>query len=168
MKILTRAIRTRAGYPNFDAMLQEVEKTIEAEVKPQLLSYFTRIVADWEHVVEFRARKRITSEGISVYVWPTGPNAKYWIWVSGGTKAHTIVPRTVGIPLKFRTGYRPKTDTGYKYRGPGTSIGPWVSATSVEHPGIRPREFERHIARFYQPKFRKLMEAALRRGAREL
>lgn len=170
-KILFRQIKARAGYPNFDAMLREVEKTIEARVKPELLVAFNEIVADWEHHVDFRARKLLTAEGISVYVWPTGPNAKFWIWVSGGTKAHTIVSEAVGVPLRFRTDYHPKTQPirgGVRYGGPGISIGPWVAKESVEHPGIKPREFEKHIARLYMPKFRKHMEAALRRGAKKL
>ena len=167
-KVLFRAIRTRSGYPAWPNMVKELEKTIDNTVKPELLTYFTRVTALWDHEVDFRARKRITSKGITLYVFPTGPNKMLWIWTSSGTKPHIIKPKGLGYPLRFRTGYKPRTGRGYRYRGPGKSVGPWVSTYEVHHPGTKPREFEKDIKRFYQPKFRKHMEAALRRGTRKL
>jgi hypothetical protein len=167
-KVLFRAIRTRSGYPNFGNMTKEVERTIDAVVKPRLLTYFTRITDLWEHKVDFQARKTVRPEGITLYVYPTGPNKKLWLWTSRGTKPHIIKPKAAGYPLQFRTDYKPRTRPGYRYRGPGKAVGPWVSAYEVHHPGTKPREFEKHIRRFYQPKFRKEMENALRRGARKL
>jgi len=167
-KVLFRAIRTRSGYPQWTNMQKEVERTIEGTVKPELLTYFTRVTDLWKHKVTFQARKRITAQGITLYVYPTGPNKDLWTWTTLGTKPHVIVPKRAGYPLRFRTGYKPRTGRGYRYRGPGKAVGPWVAAYRVQHPGTKPREFEKHIRRFYQPKFRKIMEAALRRGARRL
>jgi hypothetical protein len=166
-KVLFRAIRTRSGYPNFANMQKEVEKTIDGTVKPQLLTYFTRITDLWKHKVAFQARKRITAQGITLYVYPTGPNKDLWTWITKGTRKRDIVPRTKPY-LRFRLGYKPRTGRGYKYRGPGKAIGPWVTVKKVKGHKIKPREFEKHIRRFYQPKFRKIMENALRRGARRL
>jgi hypothetical protein len=149
-------------------MVKELEKTIDSIVKEELLSYFLRIVADWKHQPEFKVRKVITADGITIYVYPAGQYKDLWLWVSGGTRSHTIMPKTAGYPLAFRTDYRPRTRPGYKYRGPGESVGPYVKAKVVEHPGIKPRLFEKHIARFYRPKYRKHLEAALRRGAARL
>jgi len=134
-------------------MRREVEKTIDGTVKPELLTYFTRITNLWKHKVAFQARKRITAQGITLYVYPTGPNKMLWVW---------------SFPLRYRKGYKPRTGRGYRYRGPGKATGPWRSRHQVEHPGIKAREFEKHIKRFYQPKFRRHMENALRRGARRL
>lgn len=167
-RVLFRAIRTRSGYPNFTNMTREVERTIDRDVKPELLTYFTRITDLWDHKVTFQARKRITPKGITLYVFPTGSNKDLWIWTSGGTKPHDIVPKGPGYPLRFRTGYKPRTGRGYRYRGPGKSVGPWVSTYQVKHPGTKAREFEKHIKRFYTPKFRRHMENALRRGVRKL
>lgn len=167
-KVLFRAIRTRSGYPAWPNMIKEIEKTIDNTVKPELLTYFTRITDLWDHKVDFQARKRITSQGITLYVFPTGPNKDLWIWTSGGTKPHDIAPKGPGYPLRFRTGYKPRTGRGYRYRGPGKSVGPWVSTYKVKHPGTKAREFEKHIKRFYTPKYRRHMENALRRGARKL
>ena len=167
-KILFRAIRTRSGYPAWPNMMKEAEKVIDNIVKLELLTYFTRITDLWDHQVTFQARKRVTDEGITLYVYPTGPNKDLWIWTSGGTKPHVIVPKAAGYPLRFRTGYKPRTGRGYRYRGPGKSVGPWVFTYEVKHPGTKAREFEKHIKRFYTPKFRRHMENALRRGARKL
>jgi len=149
-------------------MVKEVEKTIDNTVKPELLTYFTRITDLWDHPVTFQARKRITSQGITLYVFPTGPNKDLWLWTTSGTRPHVIVPKAAGYPLRFRTGYKPRTGRGYRYRGPGKSVGPWVSTYKVQHPGTKAREFEKHIKRFYTPKYHRHMENALRRGARRL
>lgn len=167
-KILFREIRTRSSYPNFGNMVREVERTIDTVVKPELLDYFTRITKLWKHQVDFQARKQITAQGITLYVYPTGPHKMLWVWTSEGTRPHTIVPKAAGYPLRFRTRYQPRTKPGYKYRGPGKAVGPWVAAYRVQHPGTKPREFEKHIKRFYQPKFKRHMENALQRGARRL
>jgi len=194
-KILFRPIRTRLGYPNFANVMKEVEKTFDDKVKPELRSYFTRITKLWDHPVRFEARKKVTSRSISLYVGPTGTNAKFearkkvtsrsislyvgptgtnaklWIWITLGTKGPYKIPKRPkppGFPLRFRTDYKPRTGRGYRYRGPGKAVGPWVSKHQVEHPGIKPREFEKHIKRFYTPKFHAHMRNALRRGARTL
>jgi hypothetical protein len=170
-KLFARVVRTRSGYPQWHNIKREVERTIDSKVKPEVLSYFTRITDLWEHEVGFQARKRVTAEFIRLYVYPTGPNKKIWIFVSGGTRGPYPIPkqpRPRGYPLRFRTGYKPKTGRGYRYRGPGKATGPWRSAHQVMHPGIKAREFEKHIIRFYKPKFRRHIENAMRRGMRRL
>jgi hypothetical protein len=171
MKIFARAIRTRSGYPNWRNIKREVEKTMDHKDKPELLDYFTRITDLWEHEVTFQARKRITEKEVSLYVYPTGENKMLWIWVSGGTKGPYPIPkqpRPRGSPLRFRTEYKPRTGRGYRYKGPGKAVGPWRSAHQVMHPGIKSREFEKHIIRFYKKKFLKHVENAMRRGIRRL
>jgi len=151
--------------------MKEVEKTFDRHVKPELRSYFTRITKLWDHPVRFEARKKVTSKSISLYVGPTGTNAKLWIWITLGTKGPYLIPKQPkpsGFPLRYRKGYQPRTKPGYKYRGPGKAVGPWRSAHQVKHPGIKPREFEKHIKRFYTPKFHARMRNALRRGVRRL
>jgi len=151
--------------------MKEVEKTFDDKVKPELRSYFTRITELWDHPVRFEARKRVTSKSISLYIGPTGTNAKLWTWITLGTKGPYLIPKQPkppGFPLRFRRDYKPRTGRGYRYRGPGKAIGPWVSKHQVEHPGIKAREFEKHIKRFYTPKFHGHMRNAIRRGVRRL
>jgi len=166
-----RAIHTRPGYPKWPNLMRRVEITFDARVKPELLSYFTRITNLWDHKVDWRTQKRVTDTYISLYVYPAGPNRKLWVWITLGTKGPYLIPKQAkppGFPLRFRIGYKPRTGRGYRYRGPGKAVGPWVSKHQVEHPGIKPRHFEKHIKRFYEPKFRRHMENAIRQGVRKL
>ena len=78
-RIAFQEIKPKAGFPDFDAYVRELERTLEDRIKPELLSAFDEIVADWEHKVEFRARKVITTEGVAVYVYPIGANKEIWL-----------------------------------------------------------------------------------------
>ena len=166
MQILFRQIRARAKHPNWSGIAKELEKTLDAEVKPRLLEYGERVVANWEHKPQFKARKRITRGGISVYVYPAGENKKYWIWTSRGTRPHPIEPKKASV-LAFPSVYTPKTKPrGPSYGGPGTSSGPMIYARHVDHPGTKPRHFEEAWARWTKTWFRREMENAIRRGVR--
>jgi len=92
-RIAFEEISPRRGYPDFDAYIQELEKAFANKIKPELLKLFELQVARWKHKVDFRAVKRITPLEVSVYVYPTGPNKEIWLWVSGGTRAYTIIPK---------------------------------------------------------------------------
>jgi hypothetical protein len=160
---------TKIKTPNWQAFRNEIAKTLDSEVKPELIAYFDRIVAPWKNKPEFQARKFIRNDSYSVYVYPTGENADIWRYVSKGTRPHVIKPKGPGYPLKFKWGgpgsYKARTNMSGGYKGPGKMIGgkivkPW----KVNHPGNKPRNFEKHIARWYGPKFRRTMDAAVRRG----
>ncbi len=166
MRILLRRVKGRKKHPNWSGIVKEVERTLDAKVKPQLLEYPKKVVANWKHKPDFKAMKRVTKDAISVYVYPTGPNKDYWIWTSRGTRPHIIRPKKAKI-LAFPSVYKPKTTPrGPGYRGPGVSSGPTVFAKEVKHPGTKPRHFEEAWERYAQARFRKEMENAMRRGAR--
>ena len=167
MRVLIRQVRGRKKHPNWSGIVAEVAATLESEVKPRLLVYPRKVVANWEHKPEFKSRKTITQDYVAVDVFPAGPNKKYWIWTSRGTKPHIIKPKRKGYPLRFPTGYAPKTSPrGPSYGGPGTSSGPEVTAMVVHHPGTKPRHFEEAWKRYALKWFRKTVENAMRRGAR--
>lgn len=151
----------------YSKVRKEVERAVDAELKPHLLQYFERIVSRWENEPEFKARKKVTAREISLYVYPAGPSKPIWEYVSGGTRPHTIVPRRKKL-LAFQAGtYKPKTSRGGHYKGAGKVIGGKLAfAKKVKHPGSKAREFEKHIARWAKPKSRKIIENALRRGLR--
>jgi len=172
-RIYFRQIKGRARTPNWDLAIKEVEHEIDNRVKPDLLEYFNRIVAHWsdEHRPAFKAMKKITKQGISIYVFPAGPNAKIWKWVSvTGTKIHDITIK-VAQWLIFRWdgkgSYKARTSAGGHYGGPGQATGRMRKFKKVTHPGFEPRGFEVHIARWYAPKFYKYIENAFRRGIRK-
>ena len=146
---------------------KEVEKAIDQEVKPRILGYAEKIVANWEHKPEFKARKLVSRSGIILYVYPTGPNKQYWIWTSRGTRSHKIRPKTAKM-LVFPSVYTPKTTPrGPSYGGPGTSSGDTVFAAEVDHPGTKPRHFEEAWARWAKKPSQREIENAMRRGARK-
>jgi len=166
MQILFRAIRARGKHPAWVEIAKEIERTLDTRVKPRMLEYPRKVVASWEHKPDFKARKRVTRTGISLYVYPTGENAKYWQWTSRGTKPHIIEPKRAAA-LRFPSLYQPKTTPrGPGYKGSGKSSGPIVFALKVHHPGTKARKFEEAWARYNKKWFRKEMENAIRRGAR--
>lgn len=149
----------------------EIGRAMDDEVKPDLLAYLNRIVADWEHQPTFKATKHVTATMVSVDVKPTGENADIWRYVTKGTPPHTIKPK-VAKALRFEWGgpgsYKPRTTTAGGYHGPGQVVGGKpVSFKVVHHPGTKARNFEKHIARWYAPKFRQIMRAAVQRGMRK-
>ena len=166
MRVLVRQVRGRKEHPNWQGIVKEVEKTIDAVVKPRVLNYATRVVANWAHKPAFKARKSVSRGGIIVYVYPSGENAKYWIWTSRGTKPHKIRPRRAKV-LAFPSVYIPKTTPrGPSYGGPGTSSGPTRFAQEVDHPGTKARHFEEAWARWARTWYKREIDNAMRRGAR--
>lgn len=171
-QVLFRQIK--AKIPNWQAFYAEIERTINAEVKPELTGWFDKIVADWKNRPSFKAVSKTTQDWISVYVYPVGVNAKIWKYVSGGTRGPYPIPKPGNKrakTLRFRWGgygsYKARTTPQGGYKGPGKATGKMQSFKRVRHPGIKARNFERHIARWYQKRFRQTMKNAVARGLRK-
>jgi len=167
-QVLFRPIKAQP--PNWQAFYDEIARTMDAEVKPALLAYFEKVVKSWANAPEFKAKKKITRTEMSVSVTPAGTNADIWRYVSGGTRPHIIRPKGK-YPLRFQWGgygsYKARTSTSGGYRGPGRVIGgEQVRFMQVNHPGNKARNFERHIARWYAPVFRRTMKNAMARAMR--
>ncbi len=168
-KVLFRQFRTRKI--NLSDFRQEVEATIERKTKPELLSEFGKVVDDWQHKPEFRARKVINTKGLTVYVFASGENASIWKYVSLGTRPHPIFPRRARVLKECRRrpgSYKPKTWPRGNYGGPGVATGDVVYRYHVNHPGNAPRDFEGAIGEKYAPIFRRDMENAIRRAIRRI
>ena len=172
-QIVVREIRSRGRHPNWDAIQQEVVAAAKAQVVPALIEYHERIVTRWraEHQPGFASRVSITPNRISIYVFPDRSNPKgrqIWEWLREGTRPHIIEPKKAGYPLRFQTGYKPFTNTTGGYKGPGKAFGPVAFAKKVRHPGIKPRRFDKWIARWYKASKRwpRDIENAFRRGVR--
>ena len=174
MQILLRPVRGRKKHPNWTGIAKEIERTLDSVVKPRLLDYPRRIVASWSNKPDFKARKRVTRDAISVYVYPAGPHKDIWQWVSRGTglygpkkRKYPIRPKKKGGVLAFPESYTPKTTVrGPGYKGSGKSSGPTIFAKEVMHPGIKGRHFEEAWGRWAKTWYRREMENAMRRGAR--
>lgn len=172
-QVLWRQVRSRGLLPEWDVAIQEVGNTMDKEIKPDVLSYFNRIVAPWkeENRPSFKAIKRITRRFVSLYVSPRGPGKKIWEWVSiTGTREHDI-PVKDAKWLRFIWGgpgsYKARTTRSGGYKGPGMPTGTWRKRKIVRHPGFEPRNFETWIGRWYKRPYRRKIENAFRRGIRK-
>ena len=168
-QVLFRTIKARPA--NWQAFYDEIAKTMDAEVAPELTSYFERVTKSWINQPKFASKFRISRRSATVDVFPIGINANIWKYVSKGTRPHVITPKGQGYPLRFKWGgkgsYKPRTTTSGGYKGPGKVVrGKTVRFVRVNHPGNKARNFERHIARWYAPQFRRTMKNAVARGMR--
>lgn len=156
----------------WQAFHDELARTLDAEVKPALLAYFEKVTKAWRNRQTFKAIRHITQSEVSVDVKPVGENAKIWRYVSQGTKGPYPIPKSPRpYNLKFLWGgygsYKARTTTSGGYNGPGRVVGGKIHRPKqVSHPGIKARNFEQHIARWYKPKFRQTMKNAVARGMR--
>lgn len=138
-----------------DAIKDELDD-LRLEVKAE----FEDVVNDWEHAPDFRATTYVNQASIWITVSPTGPNAQIWRWVDEGTKPHVIMPRGRG-PLRFRTGYWPRTWGAVAHYGNGQATGPFVSTHVVHHPGTTKREFTLTIRNKYAATFAREVQNAI-------
>jgi len=170
-QVLFRAIKAKPI--NWTAFYNEIAKTLDETVKPELLEYFDKVTDSWVNKPDFKSTKSITPSEMTVSVYPTGENAKIWRYVSQGTKGPYPIPKNpLPYHLKFKWGgygsYKPRTTTSGGYKGPGKVIGGTIHRPKqVSHPGIKARNFEKHIARWYRPRYRQVMKNAVARGLRK-
>lgn len=179
MQVVLRKFAERARHPNWQGIAREMMAAMQSEVKPLMLGYGERVVANWKNKPHFSAEIKITREAASLSVEPKGPNRELWIWVSRGTglygpkkQRYWIRPkgrRRGGADiLAFPSLYLPKTSPrGPSYGGPGKSSGPTRFSRGHKHPGIKPRNFEAAWARWGRGPVRRILENAARRGARK-
>jgi hypothetical protein len=172
-RVAYRAIRSRRRFMKHAEAIQGLADAMEREIKPHLIEEHNKVVANWNHKPTFQARKYIQPDSLRVTVHATGHNKQIWNWVNEGT-AGKGEGRTYTIPAKrapmlaFQLGYVPKTSPGGGYGGAGVATGPWVRAHSVQHPGIKPREFPIHIAEKNRSWYSRTMENIWRRVIRSL
>lgn len=164
-----RTIRGRKKFSNNAKIKQYLGNVLDNEVKPHFIQRFDMVVANWDHKVDFRARKFLRTDKIWLNVFPTGPNKQIWVWVSKGTRGPYPIPKRGPGFLAFKTGYKPKTKPVGKFGGPGIFTGDTVMGVmQVQHPGIEAREFERIIAEDEKAWFSRAMENGWRRAIRSL
>lgn len=147
---------------------KEIRQTVNKKVKPALVKSHELVVANWKSDVKFRSRVTITPNAIKVFIFPAGADKQIWTYVDKGTKPHVIKPKGPGYPLRFKTGYKPKTlpSPARTVFGGGGTTGPEVRAMVVNHPGTDARNFTKQIAKEMGPEIRAEIENAFRRVAR--
>lgn len=169
---ITRTIRSVRRVNAAEFIKDEMVTAMETLIIPRIEGYFQNVVDQWsaENRPEIETEKTETPDSIEWYIRPVGDEAKIWGYVTNGTKPHKILPKR-GKALRFRWGgprsYTPKTGFGGQYRGSGKTTGPTRFFKGVNHPGNKPRNFEKHFKRWINPAFRKESEAAVKRGVRK-
>ncbi len=167
-----RQVRSRRKFLEMPKAKVQVGDFLDSDIKPELIKRFERVTSNWDHKVDFKARKFVNTKRVMIRVFPAGKNKKIWIFVSGGTRPHKIRPRKAKR-LAFVSGgpgsYKPKTKAVGKFGGPGVVVGGSpVFAKEVNHPGNEGRGFEKTIAEDYKPEYARVMENAFRRIIRRL
>lgn len=118
-------------------------KAEAAQLKADLLADYRKTTATWSHNVTFDTLADVRDDG-SFEVMVGTDDAVYG-YVDQGTRAHTIVPKGPGYPLRFQRGYRAKTVAGVIGSKSGGKFGSETRAWSVRHPGSKARRFTQMI-----------------------
>lgn len=154
-----------------DAALVKELRTVVEDTSTELKQSFEGVVKNWKTKIKFRRVMKYTSTLIEGRVQAVGATKKIWQYVDEGTKPHDITPKG-DAPLRFQTGYSPRTRPRMGNTPPagnvgsGTSSGAWVSTRKVHHPGTKPRQFAKTFEANMSPSFQWRIEAAIRRAVR--
>lgn len=159
-------IRFNVRLPNTDKFNGETyikrlaQKQRESTI-PDLISLFKLTVEGWEEKPEFSYKQTRTASSLSMSVFATGPHASLYALVSGGARAHQIVP-TSSTWLRFQPGYAAGTRPGIIGSSSKRRFGGYVQAEGVKHPGFQAREFPKTIKEEFRPIFQADMAEALK------
>lgn len=125
---------------------------------------FGKTVRTWRNKPNFSKRgPRSVAQGFVVEVFT---NHEVYSYVTRGTRAHLIRPRSAGGFLRFRTGFRPKTRVRVIGSRGGGAFGGFVTAKQVQHPGTQARDFDKEIAKRRTRNLTNLARLAILRAIR--
>jgi len=118
--------------------------------KDEIQNRYQKLTDGWKHRPDFKLRATIQGgEQFGVWVYPSGPNAQIYKWVSGGTPPHLIVGGSK--LLKFQPHWNARTRPMKLTNWASWYVPPTKYARLVHNPGITPRFFELVIAKEAQP-----------------
>ena len=118
---------------------------------------YEAIVANWDNKPTFKVSTHVTKRlpSPSVEVWTTDTP---FVWVNMGTAgrrrgtgqtyeiwAGVYTGKSDKTTLAFPSAFTPKTQPGSLESGSGSSGGEMAFAPMVNHPGVRPRRFDKQI-----------------------
>jgi hypothetical protein len=132
------------------ALLRANEKATAAalrgeakQLKADILSDYRKTTGSWSHSVQFETMVDEREDGS--FDLMVGTDDAVYGYVDRGTRAHIIVPKGPGYPLRFQSGYRAKTTAGVIGSHGGGKFGPFRRAWMVRHPGTKARRFTQMI-----------------------
>lgn len=133
---------------------------------------FKQTTRTWKHKVKFETLVSLKPPGPTILI---GTDDQVWNWLNEGTNVgKPPYPIFAGIftgksnkkALAFPSRFKPKTKRGTLRSRAGFKGGPTTVVPFVEHPGIKPREWTKLIAKKRQRWFQKQMERAMVDAAR--
>lgn len=131
---------------------------------------FEKTTKTWKHKPKFEILRSIpfSIESGKVEVAVMTDDEIYG-YVDQGTKPHIIRPKKRGGRLYFKWGgpgsYKAKTVPGVIGSRAGGATGSMVAFPYVMHPGTEERGFDKIIAKYMQPRFKKKLQEAMKRAA---
>jgi len=128
----------------------------------KLYGDFAKTTSTWKHNVMFEQKLVVRPDRIEVTVYTTDPIYGY---VNYGTRPHPIYPRNARV-LAFPSAFTPKTRPNVIGSGPGGSGGPTVFAAHVNHPGTKPRNFDKIIKAKHEPLFYEAIRKSIQNTAK--
>jgi len=146
--------------------LREIAAETRDVVVPEVMNELDKWQEDWDHKTDFGSRVSARGDEIVTYIWPKGPNAKYWTWTSRGTPRHDIPVGSKGF-LAFpwdgvRGNYNPNPKTLPQGAVVGSGPVDWVyTQKTVDHPGTTPRLFEERTMKAYKGTYKKHVRLAI-------
>lgn len=146
-------------------ILDALEDALKGPVADLLEHEMEKRVKGWTDAPRFESKFYALLTRIGLIVMPAGRGKKKWIWATAGTRDHLIVPRRAKL-LTIKEGYDPRTKPGNIYGGPGSYSGDYHLAGAVRHPGVKPREFERHIVQENTKKIFDILQQAANKAAK--
>lgn len=139
----------------------------------QIRKEFGKTTETWEHKPKFEQVVSLTSPGPVILV---DTDDKIYQWVSAGTRVgkdpYPIIAgywtgKSQAKALCFQSGYTAKTTPDVIGSGESSHSGDVIVRKAVMHPGVEPRNFDKIIQKEWEPKFKRLMEEAMREAAKE-
>jgi hypothetical protein len=164
--IKPKAMNQRAFNDVLLRALADTEKGIHKD--------FTDTTKTWKHKPDFRHGHTLSTTRGTAYTYTHDEIYSYVNDGTGGkgrgpTYPIPKVPKRKGA-LRFKWGgkgsYRAKTAPGRFGSRPGGPSGPWVAFKQIQHPGIKPREFDKIIAKRWKTLLPRAMRSALSRAAK--
>ena len=143
-----------------------IQKAVEHEAKmiaDEVYLDFLLTVSKWSRQPKFDKLIQVGPESVEILV---GTDNEIYRYVSGGTRDH-YVPKTGVARMAFRPEYTAKTMPGLITSRSGGASGDLIVRTGRwKVSGIEPRKFEETIGKKWQPRFKKRMVDALKKGAK--
>jgi len=129
---------------------------------------FEKTTKHWKHDVPFEKLVALPPPAVEVMV---ATDDEIYNYVVKGTPPHEIwagayTGKSDKTVLAFSSQFVPKTQPGIIGSNPGFVGERDTHTPYVEHPGTEARDFDKIIQKDWEPKFKRLMEGAMREAAR--